>query len=107
MNTIAKLKTLSAAEEFFDFLEVPYDPERLRVVRLHVLKQMGAWLEADRLSDIPDEQALAECRQLLRSAYGDFVSNSPLDRRLFKVLKEAVAPPVRPGFVPLSALKEG
>jgi nitrogenase-stabilizing/protective protein len=105
MTVIQKLKSLSAAEEFFDYLEVAYDPARLRVVRLHVLKQMGAWLEADRLAEIADEQAKAECRELLKSAYDDFVSSSPLDRRLFKVLKQAVTP-ARTNFVPLDALKE-
>jgi nitrogenase-stabilizing/protective protein len=105
MTVIKKLKSLSSAEEFFDYLEVPYDPARLGVVRLHVLKQMGGWLEADRLSDIPDEQAKAECRELLVSAYSEFQNRSPLDRRLFKVLKEAVAP-ARSNFVSLETLKE-
>jgi nitrogenase-stabilizing/protective protein len=105
MTVIQKLKSLSSAEEFFDYLEVPYDAERLGVVRLHVLKQMGAWLEADRLAGIPDEQARAECRELLRSAYSEFLTASPLDRRLFKVLRQAVQP-ARTNFVPLDALKE-
>lgn len=104
MSVIQKLKSLSSAEDFFEFLGVPYDPARLRVVRLHILKQMGSYLEADRLGSLPDEQARAECQELLRSAYTEFERASPLDRRLFKVLREA-AETRRPGFVPLAALK--
>jgi nitrogenase-stabilizing/protective protein len=91
MSVIAKMKSLSAAEEFFEFLSVPYDPNRLRVVRLHILKQLGSYLEAERLQHVPDDQALAECRQLLLSVYRDFSEHSPLERRVFKVLKDAVA----------------
>lgn len=114
MSVIQRLKTLSAAEEFFDYLQVPYDPARLRVVRLHVLKQLGSYLEAERLEQVSDEQALGECRQLLVSAYGEFVEHSPLDRRLFKVLREASAAasgscetkPAR-ALISLARLKEG
>jgi nitrogenase-stabilizing/protective protein len=41
----------------------------------------------------------------LTQAYADFVASSPLDQRVFKVLKDAVAPPPSKTFVPLTTLK--
>jgi nitrogenase-stabilizing/protective protein len=106
MSFVQKLKSLSAAEDFFECLSVPYDPRRLSVVRLHILKQLGAYLEAERLEQVSDEQAREECRQLLISAYDEFVEHSPLERRVFKVLKDATLRK-SDNFVPLSRLKEG
>jgi nitrogenase-stabilizing/protective protein len=95
MTTLNKLKTLSAAEEFFDFLEVPYDPAVLNVARLHILKRMGEYLRnAAKSGD--DAAELALCREYLEKAYADFVTSSPLQERVFKVLKNAVKPASAP-----------
>ena len=44
------------------------------------------------------------CKAVLERAYADFVASTPLDQRVFKVLKDAVSPK-RGAFVPLDALK--
>jgi nitrogenase-stabilizing/protective protein len=93
MNVIDQLKRLSSAEEFFTFLDVPYDPQVLNVARLHILRRMGEYLRGETLAEASDDTARASCRAHLEHAYNDFVNSSPLAERVFKVLKDAVKPP--------------
>ncbi|WP_044559142.1 nitrogenase stabilizing/protective protein NifW [Azospirillum sp. B4] len=110
MGVLAELGRLSAAEEFFVFLEVPYDIAVVRVARLHILRRMGQYLrgsEEEGAFDGLDEGAIrALCRAHLEQAYQDFVASSPIAERLFKVHRDAVAPKAPPAkpFVPLAAL---
>jgi nitrogenase-stabilizing/protective protein len=104
MTTLEKLKTLSSAEEFFQVLDVPYRPEVLRVARLHILRRMGEYLSVEQFAPDVDDDTIREfCRNTLGQAYSDFVVSSPLEQRVFKVLKDAVKPKTR-AFVPLTAL---
>jgi nitrogenase-stabilizing/protective protein len=110
MSALDELGQLSAAEEFFVFLGVPYDAAIVQVARLHILRRMGQYLKGSQidgafegLSD-PDIRSL--CSAHLAQAYQDFVKSSPIQERLFKVHKEAVetkAQPTKP-FVPLASL---
>ena len=97
---LADLKRLSAAEEFFTTLDVPYDPHVLAVARLHILRRMGDYLRSTALDSQPEAEQRTLCRAHLQRAYNDFVASSPLEQRVFKVLKEAVALR-RKGFVAL------
>ena len=67
----------------------------LRVARLHILKRMG-----DYLRNCPPETGEDKLRATLRThleqAYQDFVSSTPLNERVFKVLKDAVRPKRQP-----------
>jgi nitrogenase-stabilizing/protective protein len=103
MNVIDQLKRLSSAEEFFTFLDVPYDPQVLNVARLHILRRMGEYLRGETLAEADEASARTACRAHLEHAYEDFVNSSPLAERVFKVLKDAVKPPSIP-LVSLSSL---
>ncbi|MDD3446129.1 MAG: nitrogenase stabilizing/protective protein NifW [Zavarzinia sp.] len=103
MTMLDTLKGLSAAEDFFSVLGVPYDPAVLRVARLHILRRMGEYLSREDLTDLTDAAVTERARADLERAYGDFVASSPLEQRVFKVLKDAVRPSRR-AFVPLSDL---
>lgn len=103
-DVLAKLKRLSSAEAFFSALGVPYDPARLAVARMHILKRMGEYLGGEDLEGLPDRVVVARCRSCLERAYQDFVVSSPLEQRVFKVLKRAVAPE-NAAFVPLDELE--
>jgi nitrogenase-stabilizing/protective protein len=83
-----KLERLSAAEDFFAVLDVPYDEARLRVARLHILKRMGEYLKGDDLAGLPDALAATRARATLQRAHADFERSSPLAERVFRVLKE-------------------
>ncbi len=85
---LERMRSLSSAEDFFDVLGVRFDPERLAICRLHVMKRMGEMLAGDDLEDLPDAVAAARARSMLERAYREFSGASPLEKRLFKVLKD-------------------
>jgi nitrogenase-stabilizing/protective protein len=104
MSVLTRLRAAASAEEFFTLLGVGYDPKVVNVARLHILKRMGEYLSTEDLDGVADPVVAARCKSVLERAYEDFVASSPLDQRVFKVLKEAVAPPKPANFVPLDAL---
>lgn len=103
-NILDKLKALSSAEDIFALLGVGYDSKVMNVARLHILKRMGEYLACEDLADIPDSVVTARCKAVLERAYEDFVTSPPLQHRVFKVLKSAVAPSKPANFVPFDAL---
>jgi nitrogenase-stabilizing/protective protein len=110
MSALERLQGLSSAEDFFEFLGVPFEPEIVRVARLHIMRRMGQYLrgsEVEGALEAADNDAVfALCRNHLEQAYADFVASSPIAERIFKVHQEAVAPqpPSSRPFVPLTAL---
>ncbi|AYG64054.1 nitrogenase stabilizing/protective protein NifW [Rhizobium jaguaris] len=104
---LARLKKLSAAEEFFELLDVSFDPKVLDVSRLHIMKRMGQYLAEEDFSDVPEQVVAARARAMLERAYEDFATSSPLTQRVFKVLKDHdPARPSQPGhaFVPFHSI---
>jgi nitrogenase-stabilizing/protective protein len=88
---LEQLSKLSSAEEFFQFLDVPFEPDVLHVARLHILRRMGDYMRTSSIET--NEETLREnLRTHLGNAYQDFVSSTPLNERVFKVLKDAVRP---------------
>ncbi|WP_338333175.1 nitrogenase stabilizing/protective protein NifW [Acetobacter sp. LMG 32666] len=104
MHVLQELRRLSAAEEFFEQLGVPYDPTVLNVARLHILRRMRSYLDEQGLEGELDEAMVREqCRMLLSRAYQDFVVSTPIAERSFKVHRDAVRP-VRQTIVGLDDL---
>jgi nitrogenase-stabilizing/protective protein len=104
---LAQLNKAAAAEEFFALLGVDYDPRIVNVARLHILRRMGQYLAGEDFTGATDDAVAERCRTVLERAYADFVASSPIDERVFKVLKDAVAPQPKkaPTFVQLGTLK--
>ncbi|WP_426441257.1 nitrogenase stabilizing/protective protein NifW [Bradyrhizobium genosp. P] len=101
-----RLNKASSAEEIFTLLGVDYDPKVVNVARLHILKRMGQQFAKEQFAGAAEPEVAARCKAMLEQAYADFVVSSPIDLRVFKVLKDAVDKPTKPAaFVPLSALK--
>ncbi|MFB9267570.1 nitrogenase stabilizing/protective protein NifW [Bradyrhizobium erythrophlei] len=101
-----RLNKASSAEDFFALLGVDYDPKIVNVARLHILKRMGQYLAEEQFTGAAEVEVTARCRAILERSYAEFVVSAPIDQRVFKVLKDAVAEPKKPAaFVPLSALK--
>lgn len=105
VGVLEQLNKASSAEDFFALLGVDYDPKHVNVVRLHILRRMGQYLVSEDFTGLPDEVVAKRCKAVLEQAYADFLASSPLDQRVFKVLKDAVAPPKPPVFVSLTPLK--
>jgi nitrogenase-stabilizing/protective protein len=104
---LKNLNKAASAEEFFQLLGVDYDVKVVNVARLHILRRMGQYLVSEDFTGASNDEAAARCKSFLEQAYQDFITSTPLDQRVFKVLKEAVAPP-KPApkpFVPLTTLK--
>jgi nitrogenase-stabilizing/protective protein len=108
MSVLDDLRHLSAAEEFFRYLDVPFDVAVVNVARLHILRRMGEYLAKEPLAGLGESEVRERCRGHLQTAYADFVARSPIDERVFKVHKDAVKPKeTRPvPFVPLGALQK-
>ncbi|MGO8918706.1 MAG: nitrogenase stabilizing/protective protein NifW [Stellaceae bacterium] len=106
MSVLEELGQLSAAEEFFVALDLPYDPNIVNVARLHILRRMGEYLRRDEFAGFDEAAARAACRAHLEKAYGDFVRSTPIEQRVFKVHKDAIKPiePPKKPFVPLADL---
>lgn len=95
MTVLEQLSKLSSAEDFFRFLDIPFDPVVLNVARLHILRRMGDNLR--QAAAEPDEaKARAYFRAHLERAYQDFVCSSPINERVFKVHKDALRSSVSP-----------
>lgn len=109
MAVLEEMRRLSAAEDFFRYLELPYDADVVNVARLHILRRMGEYLRKDHLEGLSNDSLRERCREHLKVAYADFVASSPLQERVFKVHRDAVKEqgPTVPGrvFVPLSSIK--
>jgi nitrogenase-stabilizing/protective protein len=103
MSVLVRMRTLGSAEEFFRLLDVPFDPARVDVCRLHILRRMGEYLRRQDFTGDDETVIAAKCRAVLATAYQDFIASSPLEQRVFKVLKDAVRPRGET-FVPLSLL---
>jgi nitrogenase-stabilizing/protective protein len=106
MSVLDDLRQLSAAEEIFRYLDVPFETGVVNVARLHILRRMGEYLAKEPLGALADTEVRERCRTHLQMAYNDFVARSPLDERVFKVHKDAVKPKAATAapFVPLAAL---
>ncbi|WP_431202479.1 nitrogenase stabilizing/protective protein NifW [Bradyrhizobium betae] len=104
---LAKLNGASSAEEFFALLGVDYDAKIVNVARLHILRRMGQYLAGEDFTGAADDVVVKRCTAVLERAYADFVASTPIDQRVFKVLKDAVAPQAKPTptLVQLGTLK--
>ena len=95
MTVLEQLSKLSSAEDFFRFLDLPFDPVVLDVARLHILRRMGDNVRQAEAE--PDEaKARAYFRAHLERAYQNFVRSSPINERVFKVHKDAIRSRVVP-----------
>ena len=106
MSVFDELRRLHAAEDFFEALEVDFNPAVVRVARLHILRRMGEYLAKNDFEGLTDDEMRAACKQTLTRAYEDFVASSPIAERVFKVHKDAVKPKFEPAkpFIPLATL---
>ncbi len=93
------MEELDSAEDFLEYFEIKYDTAVVQVNRLHILQRFHDYLSAGSLP--ADEiQRRKLYRELLQSAYEDFVKSDALTEKVFNVFKVRKAP----AFVPLSSV---
>jgi len=82
------LLDLSAAEDFFAALNVPFAARVVRVNRLHILKRYHDYLAGQDGVGL-DPAALRQAhREALARAHDDFVSSDAVTERVFKVFQQ-------------------
>ena len=91
-DILTRLQRADSAEAFFTTLGVDYEPQVLHVARLHILRRMGQYLATENFAGEPETVVEARCRDTLSRAYADFTTSTPLEQRVFKVLRDAVKP---------------
>jgi nitrogenase-stabilizing/protective protein len=97
LETLAKL---SAAEQFFETLQVPFDPQVVNVHRLHILKRFRELVQSVKLEGLSEAATEGTCREALIQAYHEFAEGR--GKKTFKVFTQA-----HPAFVPLSDITSG
>lgn len=90
MNPIFKqIEGFSAAEEFFDFFGIAYEPSVVHVNRLHILKRFNQYLSRSPLPEELDESSAKNTLKAhLNQAYEDFVDSSAQKEKVFKVFQD-------------------
>ncbi|MBI2311508.1 MAG: nitrogenase-stabilizing/protective protein NifW [Betaproteobacteria bacterium] len=81
------LREASSAEEIFGWFGVPFDQAVVNVNRLHILKRFNQYLSAAGGPAGRDADP-TRARELLARAYGDFVSSSAIEQKVFKVFQK-------------------
>ncbi|MDE2371485.1 MAG: nitrogenase stabilizing/protective protein NifW [Burkholderiales bacterium] len=89
-NLIQRLKALSSAEDFLQFFGIPYEESIVHVNRLHILKRFYQYLHrSSGLADLGEVEMFRAYRELLLQAYGDFVTSTPAQEKVFKVFQDS------------------
>ncbi|NJO73697.1 MAG: nitrogenase-stabilizing/protective protein NifW [Leptolyngbyaceae cyanobacterium RM1_406_9] len=89
-KTLAEFNQLVDAEQYFEFFELPYDPQVVNVNRLHVLQKFSNLVKerASELSGLSEAEALEQYRLALQQAYDLFLTSNSVEQKLFKVFNE-------------------
>jgi Nitrogen fixation protein NifW. len=84
-----KMASFSAAEEFLDYFQVPFDQAVVNVNRLHILKRFNQYLrQTPGTAEMDDATLSGVCKELLTKAYEDFVRSTPAQEKVFKVFQD-------------------
>jgi nitrogenase-stabilizing/protective protein len=89
-QTLADLKNLSDAEEYFQFFQLPYDVKIVNVNRLHILKKFAQYkAEIDEtFPTITEAEKLEKYSDALQRSYEVFVTSNAVEQKLFKVFND-------------------
>src|SRR3970282_1748391 len=83
------LSDLSAAEEFFKYFGVAYEPAVVHCHPTPILKRFNQYLRtATGFAELDASALHAACQELLTRAYRDFVRSTPAQEKVFKVFQD-------------------
>ncbi len=76
MSVLQELGRLSSAEDFFNYLDLPFEPTVVQVSRLHILRRMGQYLKGSEIDGafegLDDAKIKALCRDASRTGLSGF-----------------------------------
>lgn len=102
-NLQEELEELESAEDFLTYFGIEYDAAVVHVNRLHILQRYHDYLTRAQETLPESDEALKGVHQaLLKRAYQDFIESTPLQEKVFKVLKDAAGE----SFVAISDIEE-
>ncbi len=89
-QTLADLRKISDAEDYFHFFNLPFDQQVVNVNRLHILKKFSQYMtEIDEsFPDLTEAEKLTKYSEALQSAYNLFLSSNAVEQKLFKVFND-------------------
>lgn len=89
-GTLSQFNQLSNADEYFEFFQLPYDPQIVNVNRLHILKKFSEYIQQIDASSpvLSEEDKLSQYSEALHQAYEVFLSSTGVEQKLFKVFKK-------------------
>lgn len=81
------LDELESAEDFLNYFGIQFDPAVVHVNRLHILQRFHDYL--DQAGAMPEDAGdrFARYADLLRGAYGDFVTSDARTEKVFHVFR--------------------
>ncbi len=83
-----QLSELESAEDFLEYFEIQYDPDIVKVSRLHILQRFHDYLsKIDQSSTDTENEIKMIYRELLNKAYLDFVHSNAMTEKVFKVFR--------------------
>ncbi|HEB56109.1 MAG TPA: nitrogen fixation protein NifW [Gammaproteobacteria bacterium] len=93
------MEELESAEDFLEYFGIEHEASVVQVNRLHILQRFHDYLSA---GSLPTEESQRRelYRELLQSAYDDFVNSNAQTEKVFNVFKTEKTR----AFVPLSSL---
>ncbi|MGB7440310.1 MAG: nitrogenase-stabilizing/protective protein NifW [Coleofasciculaceae cyanobacterium] len=88
--SLAEFEKLRDAEDYFQFLNLPYDEHVIDVNRLHILKKFSLAIQeiAESNPNISEEELLNKYREALEKSYQVLLNSSGVEQKLFDVFQK-------------------
>lgn len=79
-----EMRELVSAEDFFDYFDIPYDEDVVKVNRLHILQRFHNYLSA---TSMPNDLAIQRAIYInaLSRAYADFVNSDAQTEKVMRI----------------------
>ncbi|MFB2971159.1 nitrogenase-stabilizing/protective protein NifW [Aerosakkonema sp. BLCC-F183] len=89
-QTLSDFKKIVDAEEYFQFFQLPFDPQIVNVNRLHILKKFSQYVSEidENYPNIEPQEKLDKYRDALVKSYELFLTSTGVEQKLFKVFNE-------------------
>ena len=80
-----ELNELQSAEDFLDYFFIDYNQNIVHVNRLHILQRYHNYIAQVKQFPVNKKEQFMLYKNLLQSAYDDFVKSNALTEKVFKV----------------------